>query len=139
MFPRNVHGNDEYFCDYPGCSKSYGIKGNLDAHKARVHKIARPKAQNLNWRYILFSFHLKFKHEDEAFQCVECKDKTKFFLNELELLMHNAKFHPIYVEDNYNKEAMQNRNSVEFYQHCLSLPIYVDLTNSDQDKVINCL
>ena len=45
---RNVHGNEEYFCDYPGCSKSYGIKGNLDAHKARVHKIARPKAQNLN-------------------------------------------------------------------------------------------
>ena len=46
---RNVHGTNEYFCDYPGCSKSYGIKGNLDAHRARVHKIARPKAtQNLN-------------------------------------------------------------------------------------------
>ena len=39
---RNVHSTDEFFCDYPGCSKSYGIKGNLTAHRARVHKIPRP-------------------------------------------------------------------------------------------------
>ena len=32
-------------CDYPGCSKSYDKKGNLDAHRWRVHKIPRPKAK----------------------------------------------------------------------------------------------
>ena len=29
-------------CDYPGCDKSYDKKGNLDAHRWRVHKIPRP-------------------------------------------------------------------------------------------------
>ena len=45
---RNVHRNVEFFCDYPGCSKSYGIKGNLTAHRARVHKIPRPGVPKLN-------------------------------------------------------------------------------------------
>ena len=74
----------------------------------------KPKISTEDTKLYL-SFHLKFKHEEEAFQCVECKDKTKFFLNELELLMHNAKFHPIYVEDNYNKEAMQCEKCLKPY------------------------
>ena len=36
---RRVHGNEEYKCDYPGCNKSYGVRGNLYAHKKRVHKV----------------------------------------------------------------------------------------------------
>lgn len=46
---------------------------------------------------------------------------------------------PVHTQPFYNKKAIQYRNSVEFYQHCLSLPIYVDLTTSDQDKIIKCL
>ena len=34
-----VHGTEEYKCDYPGCTKSYGVKGNMVAHKKRVHKV----------------------------------------------------------------------------------------------------
>ena len=34
-----LHGTEEYKCDYPGCNKSYGVRGNLYAHKKRVHKV----------------------------------------------------------------------------------------------------
>ena len=36
---KRVHGTEEYKCDYPGCNKSYGIRGNMYAHKKRVHKV----------------------------------------------------------------------------------------------------
>jgi UDP-4-amino-4,6-dideoxy-N-acetyl-beta-L-altrosamine transaminase len=42
---------------------------------------------------------------------------------------------PVNAQPFYNKESL--RNSADFYQHCLSLPIYVDLDNSEQKKVIN--
>ena len=54
-------------------------------------------------------------------------------------IMTQVHYIPVHTQPFYNKEAMQYRNSVEFYRHCLSLPIYVDLTISDQDKIINCL
>ena len=40
-----IHLGIMYDCDYPGCTKSYNKKGNLDAHKSRVHKIPTPKAK----------------------------------------------------------------------------------------------
>ena len=39
---KSIHDGLLFSCDYPGCSKSYNLKGNLDAHKQRVHKIKRP-------------------------------------------------------------------------------------------------
>ena len=27
-----------FYCDFPGCEKSYNLKRNLVAHKQRVHK-----------------------------------------------------------------------------------------------------
>ena len=39
----SIHDGVMYSCDYVGCTKSYNLKGNLDAHRFRVHKIARPK------------------------------------------------------------------------------------------------
>ncbi len=54
-------------------------------------------------------------------------------------IMTQVHYIPVHTQPFYNKKAMQYRNSVEFYKHCLSLPIYVDLTISDQDKIINCL
>ena len=38
-----IHSGQMFDCDYPGCTKSYNAKGNLDAHRFRVHKIPRPK------------------------------------------------------------------------------------------------
>ena len=43
---RSVHDGVLYYCDYPGCTKSYNLKGNLDAHRLRVHKISRPNAES---------------------------------------------------------------------------------------------
>ncbi len=41
---------------------------------------------------------------------------------------------PVNVMPFYNKEKL--KNSDEFYQYCLSLPIYVDLEREQQDRVI---
>ena len=41
----SIHLGIMYDCYYPGCTKSYNKKGNLDAHKSRVHKIPTPKAK----------------------------------------------------------------------------------------------
>ena len=46
---------------------------------------------------------------------------------------------PVNTHPFYNQNSPKKSNSEEFYQHCLSLPIYTDLTNSDQDKVIESL
>ena len=43
-----IHEGVLYHCDYPSCSKNYNKKGNLDAHKFRVHKIPTPKAKHLD-------------------------------------------------------------------------------------------
>jgi len=43
-----THKGIMYDCDYPGCSKSYNFKGNLYAHRFRVHKIPRPLAKQQN-------------------------------------------------------------------------------------------
>lgn len=39
----SIHQNIMYDCDYLGCTKSYNDRGNLYAHRWRVHKIPRPK------------------------------------------------------------------------------------------------
>ena len=42
---KSIHEGILYYCDYSGCTKSYNLKGNLDAHRFRVHKISRPDAK----------------------------------------------------------------------------------------------
>ena len=44
---------------------------------------------------------------------------------------------PVNQQPFYNRKSLQN--SADFYQHCLSLPIYVDLSVEDQNKVIDAL
>ncbi|SMM99271.1 Bacillosamine/Legionaminic acid biosynthesis aminotransferase PglE; 4-keto-6-deoxy-N-Acetyl-D-hexosaminyl-(Lipid carrier) aminotransferase [uncultured Candidatus Thioglobus sp.] len=44
---------------------------------------------------------------------------------------------PITQQPFYNAKTLQNNE--DFYQHCLSLPIYIDLTENEQTKVIKCL
>ena len=35
---KGVHSGQMFYCDFPGCDKSYNLKRNLVAHKQRVHK-----------------------------------------------------------------------------------------------------
>merc|ERR1711884_912268 len=44
----SVHDGVMHPCDYPMCTKSYNFKGNLYAHRFRVHKIPRPKDNDKN-------------------------------------------------------------------------------------------
>lgn len=52
-------------------------------------------------------------------------------------VMTQVHYIPVNTQPFYNKESL--KNSTAFYHHCLSLPIYVDLTNDEQHKVINLL
>ena len=44
---------------------------------------------------------------------------------------------PINLQPFYDQSNLQN--SVNFYQNCLSLSLYADLTKREQIKVIECL
>jgi dTDP-4-amino-4,6-dideoxygalactose transaminase len=44
---------------------------------------------------------------------------------------------PVNVQPFYNKNKLKNSNN--YYQSCLSLPIYVDLDDTEQDKIISLL
>ena len=45
--------------------------------------------------------------------------------------------HPYYKSLGY--ETCNYKNSVDYYNKCLSLPLYYSLTNDDQSKVIKLL
>ena len=40
-----AHDGVMFDCDHPGCNKSYNARGNLYAHRWRVHKIPRPNSK----------------------------------------------------------------------------------------------
>ena len=44
---------------------------------------------------------------------------------------------PVNTQPFYAQKALEN--SANFYQHCLSLPIYADLSIEEQEKVVNSL
>ena len=43
--------------------------------------------------------------------------------------------HPFY----YNKKHLKNKNSLDYYDEALSIPLYVDLKKKDQNKVIKTI
>jgi len=51
--------------------------------------------------------------------------------------MTQVHYIPVAKQPFYKSKELENSN--HFYQHCLSIPIYVDLTNKEQLKVINSL
>ena len=67
---------------------------------------------------------------------IENRRKTYKRLKEQEI-MTQVHFIPVNTQPFYNRKTLKNSNI--FYQHCLSLPIYADLTNSEQNKVIHFL
>ena len=40
---KSIHGGASFSCNFPGCSKSYNRKDNLDCHRKTAHQIPRPK------------------------------------------------------------------------------------------------
>ena len=43
--------------------------------------------------------------------------------------------HPFY----YNKKHLNNKNSLDYYNEALSIPLYVDLKKKEQDKIIRII
>jgi len=52
-------------------------------------------------------------------------------------VMTQVHYIPVTSQPFYNRKKL--KNSDDFYRHCLSLPIYADLSNNEQNKVINLL
>ena len=52
-------------------------------------------------------------------------------------IMTQVHYIPVTSQPFYNRKKL--KNSADFYRHCLSLPIYADLNNTEQNKVINLL
>jgi len=52
-------------------------------------------------------------------------------------VMTQVHYIPVTNQPFYDRKKMKNSN--DFYRHCLSLPIYVDLTDEDQLRVIGSL
>ena len=52
-------------------------------------------------------------------------------------IMTQVHYIPVTSQPFYNRKKL--KNSADFYRHCLSLPIYADLSNNEQNKVINLL
>ena len=52
-------------------------------------------------------------------------------------IMTQVHYIPVTNQPFYNRKKL--KNSADFYRHCLSLPIYADLNNNEQNRVINLL
>ena len=52
-------------------------------------------------------------------------------------IMTQVHYIPVTSQPFYNRKKL--KNSADFYRHCLSLPIYADLNNNEQNRVINLL
>ena len=66
-------------------------------------------------------------------------NNRKEIFKKLKELSVNSQVHyiPVNTQPFYNRNKL--KNSDDFYQHCLSLPIYPNLTNEEQLIVLSCL
>ena len=66
-------------------------------------------------------------------------NNRKEIFKKLKGLSVNSQVHyiPVNTQPFYNRNKL--KNSDDFYQHCLSLPIYPNLTNEEQLIVLSCL
>ena len=71
-------------------------------------------------------FVVKIKDRKEVYQQLKAQG-----------VMTQVHYIPINRQPFFNREQLKNSN--DFYLHCLSLPIYTDLKNQEQLKVINSL
>jgi UDP-4-amino-4,6-dideoxy-N-acetyl-beta-L-altrosamine transaminase len=67
---------------------------------------------------------------------IKIKDRKEVFEQlKKQGIMTQAHYIPVNTQPFYNQKKL--KNSDNFYQHCLSLPIYVDLLGEEQEKIID--
>lgn len=102
------------------------------------------KRQKIAVKYLkeLKNIELPYQHQDTKSSwhlfVVKVKNRKKVF-NELRECGVTSQVHyiPVNKQPYYGNRSLKNSDS--YYNKCLSLPIYVDLTREEQDKVINSL
>jgi len=85
---------------------------------------------------------LPFQHKDTNSSwhlfVIQVKDRKATYQKlKAQGILTQVHYIPVNSQPFYAYPNLQN--SADFYQHCLSLPIYVDLNPKDQEKVINSL
>lgn len=108
----------------------------LDSFVSKRRKIAKHYLNNLK------GVTLPYQHPDtsSSWHLFVIQIKNRKAIKERlrkQKILTQVHYIPVVNQPFYNGEKLQN--SRYFYKHCLSLPIYVDLTNQEQSKVINSL
>ena len=85
---------------------------------------------------------LPFQHPDTNSSwhlfVIQTKNRQKVFQQLIEEgIQTQVHYIPVNSQPFYNRERLNN--SEHLYQNCLSLPIYVDLTNDERDRVVKSL
>jgi len=108
----------------------------LDYFVARRREIAQLYLSKLR------NVTLPFQHPDAKSSwhlfVIQTKDREKVYQQlKAQGILTQVHYIPVNSQPFYGQPAL--KNSADFYQHCLSLPIYVDLDAKDQKMVINSL
>ena len=110
----------------------------LDSFVSKRKKIAK--------RYLseLTGVTLPYQHPDtsSSWHLFVIKVENRKYIQQnlkSEGIMTQVHYIPVNEQFFYSCKHKRLQNSSNFYQHCLSLPIYVDLTDQEQLKVIGSL
>ena len=108
----------------------------LDSFVARRKEIANFYTNNIK------NISLPYQHSDTGsswhLYVIGVKDRESTFKNLLKRgIQTQIHYIPVNVQPFYNLETL--RNTANFYEHCLSLPIYFDLKDEERAKVVDCL
>ena len=74
---------------------------------------------------------------DEGIETFITGQKATYKQLKTQGIMTQVHYIPVTSQPFYNRKKL--KNSADFYRHCLSLPIYADLNNNEQNRVINLL
>jgi len=108
----------------------------LDSFVLRRREIAKRYFDELNNSVLPYQ-HLDTNSSWHLF-VIKTKDRKEVFERlKKQGIMTQVHYIPVIKQPIYNYKKLENSDN--FYQHCLSLPIYVDLLNEEQTKVINNL
>jgi UDP-4-amino-4,6-dideoxy-N-acetyl-beta-L-altrosamine transaminase len=71
---------------------------------------------------------------------IKVKNRNDKYMNlKHQGILTQVHYIPVDTQPFFNKSELNNKNSNDYYQHCLSLPIYPDLEISEQNKIIDLL
>jgi len=110
----------------------------LDDFVTKRRKIAKQYFDKLDDNILPYQ-HLDTKSSWHLFIIKSSNRKETYIKLKEQGVITQVHYIPVNTQPYYSKNTLQNKNSDKFYQHCLSLPIYADLTIDEQDKVINSL